>query len=508
MHVFYMIAYQLFGLNAWGYHAINIFFHAGVSVLVFLLTYRILARSGIPSPLFPSSAAAILFVTHPVHTEAVTPVMSITEPSLAFFYILSFYLYILSKENNKKILLFSALSFFFAALCKETAITLPIVLVAYDFVFDRKREKLADLSRRYTPYLLVAALYFIMRMHALGSFAPLNRHSELSLYQSFINIFPLITRYLMKLLLPVQLNAKYEFHPYISLYDFRVFLSLGVTIMILFILYWSAKRAKIVFLGLCLFAVPLLPTLYIRAIPYPFAERYLYLPSVGFALIIALCIARIIMKPQGPVVMAVVLPAVVGLYAYGTIQRNPVWRDEFSLWSDTVMKSPHDAIARANLGFALKSRGRLEEAIEQYRTAVGLDPNSEMFKALGVAYTAAGQTDKAIEAFESALRIQPNDATTYNDLGAVYEGLGMLDKAVEFYQAALKLNPDLPDTHYNLGLAYRREGLLDSAIVHFETAARLNPGDDEFRRSLADAYEMKNASQKTGREAKPLLQGR
>ncbi len=502
MHVFYMIAYRLFGLDAWGYHAMVILFHTGVSVLVFLLTYRILAHSGITFPLVSSSAAVILFITHPIHTEAVTPVMSITEPSFAFFYILAFYLYIRCKEKNKTLCPFSVLSFLLAALCKETALTLPVVLAAYDLVFDRKQEKRKDIAIRYAPYLFAGVLYFGMRLHALGSLVPLNRHSEFSIYQSLVNIFPLIIRYLGKFLVPVNLNAKYEFHPYASLFDTGVILSLAGTILLLSIVYLSARRAKTVFLGLCLAAVPLLPTLYIRAIPYPFAERYLYLPSVGFALILASCVAWIITKPKGPLALAVVLPMIVGLYAYGTIRRNQVWKDEFSLWSDTVTKSPHDATSRANLGYALLSRGRVNDAIEQYKTAVSLEPNSEMFKALGVAYTTIGQADKAVEAFDSALKIQPNDATTYNDIGAAYQQSGMLDKAIERYETALKLNPGLPDTHYNIGLAYQSKGLLDNAIKHFEIAVRLNPNDGEIRGRLAGAYEMKKRSQKNGHEAK------
>src|SRR3990172_9261254 len=115
MHIILMIDYYLFGLKPWGYHLINIILHAGVSVLLFLLI------------------AAILFAAHPIHTEVVAWVSGIPELSFTLFYLLSFYFYIEADDEYGNHFILSILFFFLSTLCKETALTLPILLIVYDY---------------------------------------------------------------------------------------------------------------------------------------------------------------------------------------------------------------------------------------------------------------------------------------------------------------------------------------------------------------------------------------
>ena len=195
MHLIYMLNYYIFGLKPWGFHLVNILFHAGVSVLVFIIGLRLLSEAqhqASASHMIPSFIAALLFATHPIHTEAVTWVAGLTDLSFTFFYLLAFYLYIQSGTDFKGAYLFSVALFFLASLCKEPALTLPIVLIAYDYTFKKNRDRISNYIMRYVPYLIVAGVYFILRSHALGGFAPQKRHTELSTYQYFINIYRII----------------------------------------------------------------------------------------------------------------------------------------------------------------------------------------------------------------------------------------------------------------------------------------------------------------------------
>ena len=161
MHIIYMSIYYVLGLNPWGFHLVSVLFHAGVSVMVFIITSRLLrdlrpqARVSSTTPAF---MAALLFAAHPIHTEAVAWAAGLPDLSFTFFYLLSFYLYIRSKDSNAPfsiVFFLSIASFFLAALCKEPALTLPLIIAAYDCTLQTCDgqiylipEKIHPLSRR------------------------------------------------------------------------------------------------------------------------------------------------------------------------------------------------------------------------------------------------------------------------------------------------------------------------------------------------------------------------
>ncbi len=150
MHIVYMLNYHLFGLKAWGFHLVNILIHCGVSVLVFLVIRRLLPEHRAlvsPAYLSPPFMAAMLFALHPIHTEAVTWISGLPDVAFTFFYILSFYIYVKSKAVLSGSYLFSVACFAVAALFKEPALTLPVILLAYDYIFREERAGLTYVKR-------------------------------------------------------------------------------------------------------------------------------------------------------------------------------------------------------------------------------------------------------------------------------------------------------------------------------------------------------------------------
>jgi hypothetical protein len=198
-------------------------------------------------------------------------------------------------------------------------------------------------------------------MRALGGFAPQRRYEMLNSYQYVINVFPLFIHYLEKLLLPLDLNAFYVFHPIASLLELKGILSFIGTIVFLVFLCLALKKNSVVFLGLLFVTVPLLPVLYIPALgENTFTERYLYLPSAGYVLVLAVFLSWAMEKlPRAGRGITIVSIAIIGLYTAWTIDRNTVWKNNFNLWSDTVKKSPESAMAHDGLGIAYASKGQL-----------------------------------------------------------------------------------------------------------------------------------------------------
>ncbi len=516
MYVIYMLTYYIFGLKSLGFHIVNILFHTGNSVLVFLVVSEIFRKfyhSDSVSYFSPPFIAAILFATNPIHTEAVTWVAGILDLSFTFFYLLSFYLYIRSgnsDKSSKRFYCLSVVSFLFAAFCKEPALTLIIILISYDWILrlarlrslTKEKVSLIQYSKKYIPYFIVAGIYLIARYYSLKGFAPIKVDITLTIYQWFINAVFLFIKDIGKLLFPTNLNIWHVFHPINSLLSIKGIVSFIIIIFYLCLVYISAKKNKIAFLGLLFIAVPLLPTLYAPALSQgfenAFTERYLYLPSFGFVLFFALAIRWInINKQKWNVIIAVIIMVIIGLYSLATIRRNAVWENSYTLWSDAVKKSPESSVAHKTFGYALFYTGRTKEGKEQLQIALKLDPGlvDEIINR-GIIYSKNGLINKAILEFNTALIFKPDSAVTHYNLGLVYDSEGLLEAAIEQYQITLMLKPDYADAHNNLGIAYGEKGLIDKAIEHFQSAIRLKPGDLYAYKNLARAYEMKGLREK------------
>jgi tetratricopeptide (TPR) repeat protein len=527
VNIVYMLDYHIFGMNPWGFHLTNILFHAGVSLMVFLvanlLLYKIqvLEPSGIQHTknriysaahtmplstdnLVPAFIAALFFATHPIHTEPVAWVSGVQDLSFTFFYLLSFYFYLRADGVWGKFSIVSLVFFFMATLCKETALTLPVLLFAYDYSFKRDTvlhftsNALYSLIKRYLPYLIVSGIYFILRFYVLGGFFTEKAHAHLSTYEYLINVFPLFAQYLWKLIIPINLNAAYEFHPVTSLLELKSIFSLAVSLGFILILYFARNRNSIVFFSLVWIAIPLLPVFYIPAVgENTFAERYLYLPSVGFVIILTIGlfgIARFyaLSRRALPIILFCVL-SITTLYSIGTIKRNLVWKDELTLWSDTVRKSPNSFLVHNNLGNAYYRQGRIDEALEEYRETLRLEPDyADAHNNLGIVYDKQGRTDEAIMEYRIALRLNPDYADAHNNLGKAYYIQGQIDEAVREYKEALRLNPELAEAHNNLGAIHYIQGRIDEAVREYKEAIRLVPGYADAHFNLGLAYKSKD----------------
>ncbi|KPK01603.1 MAG: hypothetical protein AMK71_04965 [Nitrospira bacterium SG8_35_4] len=532
MHATYMINVAVFGLQPWGFHLVNILFHAGVSVLAFFVASRLFAITGRPSSHVLPFITALLFAVHPIHTEVVSWIACFPELSFTLFYLWSFYFYMGAVQADRiassRQYSLSLVFFFLATFCKETALSLPLMLAVYDYCSTQNSFKPLRYVKRYIPFFFIAILYFAMRTIVLSEFAPLKRHSALSAYEYFINVFPLFAAYLKKLVLPLNLNVYYVFHPISSLLTTVGIFSLVVTLSFIIAAYVASRKNKLVFFNLMIIVIPLLPVLYIPALgENTFTERYLYLPSFGFVFLVALLVERLSERkpPLARVFFAAVL-ALACLYSVATVKRNMVWKNELTLWTDAVQKSPDGVLPHMQLGIAYSDQGDIAKALEQYQAALRINPEfadaytnigllfrdmgmvqqalDNYLKALmldpstpvihnniGVAYEALGMLDKAIASFRESLRINSQQPGVYNNLGNAYAKKGKLDMAIQEYRKALQIQDNNADAYNNLGIAFARKGMPDEAIVYFRAALEINPDVPGFHNNIANAYMMK-----------------
>ncbi|MGD0885159.1 MAG: tetratricopeptide repeat protein, partial [Thermodesulfovibrionales bacterium] len=447
------------------------------------------------SLLSPPFLGAVLFATHPIHTEAVAWVAGIPDLSYTFFSLLSFYFYMRYEEGTNGMFPLSVLSFFIAALCKEPALILPIILVAHDYIFGKKEAGYLPFIKRYIPYLLVAGAYLGLRYHALGGFSPQEPHVVLSAYGYIINVFPLFSQYLEKLLLPLNLNAFHVLHPISSVFETMGIVSLTVTAAFVVVTFLVFKKKNKICFCLLVTALPLLPSLYIPALgENVFAERYLYLPSFGLVLLIVLALSRAkTVNPGLASGLVIISLAVAVVYSAGTVSRNAVWRDNLTLFTDTVRKSPDAALPHNNLGNAYVKQNRLDEAVDEFIIALKFKPHfADAHYNLGTTYVKQNRLDEAVNEFIIALKLEPDDAVAHYNLGTAYANQNRLDEAVNEFITALKLEPDDAVAHYNLGNTYAKQNRPGEAVNEYIIALRLKPDYADARNNLGTAYANQN----------------
>ena len=509
MFLVFMADYHIFGLDPWGFHLTYVLFHALVTAAVFLFTSIIAFGGGsgdikegraVPF-LSPPFWAALLFATHPIHTQVVAW-NGAHEMGMTLFVLLATYFYVRGRHMT------GALCFLLSAFFKETAMVLPAVLIAWDASFNKgfllpfTKNKLAAAAKRYLPYLSVAALYMGLRTYALGGFTNVNHHKYLTVYEYIINVPTLFAKYLWKLLIPTSLTVAHTFHPVHSLLDWRSVVSFAVVAAYLAALGYLYKSRGPVFFLMILLVLPLLPVFYIPGLGvHVFGESYLYLPGVAFAVLSALLAHRLFGKlraggfgketgPFAPPGLALALiVTVTSVYAVGTVKRIPAWKSDFSLWSDAALKSPDSYVVRTNMGLAYAAMGELEKAEVEYRASIELDPGQHYtYNNLGDVLTELGRYDEAAFELMKGLAIEPEFADLHYNLGRAYHLSGRPGKALYYYKNAVSLQSDMVDGHNNLGHVYLSTGDLGSAIKSFKRAIELNDRNHYYHFYLGMAY--------------------
>lgn len=397
LYVVFMAENALFGLTPYWFHWVNVALHGANAILVFSLASRFLDRDGSGSVL-AAFFAALAFSVHTINSEVVNWVSASAE--LLFTFCVLSALRVHAGGEGAPRPLGAAVLFFAALLFKETAAAFLPLAVLYDLAAGKRARN----WKAYCFYIGAAAVYALLRFGAVGGVMH-HKQADLSAMEAFINVFPLIAAYMGKLLLPVNLSAIYDFHPVRSLYDWRVAAGAALALVFLLALFLSRRRTA-PFMGLLIMAVPLLPVLYVPALSSSaMADRYLYLPSAGFAVLLAALAARL--GPRAGRAAFVLGAVLLAAWAVGSFSRSQVWKSDRSLWADAVEKAPNTPNAHYNYAWAAHKAGDARTAVEHYRRALLLAPSADAHYNIGVIYMSQSMLDEAEKEFMAALAVDP-----------------------------------------------------------------------------------------------------
>ena len=503
----YFLIYALFNLNPLAFHLTSLLLHIFNVIAVYALVNII--RHDKKS----SMIAALVFACHPVLTETVNCI-SYNEDLLAtLFYLLALMLYIKAtvKENRPGLPLycFSLLSFVVALLSKEMAITLPVIIFLYDLTQKETtqtkgfiEQAVATIDRQklyYFGFVLVALGYLILRFKILVNPARSFSHSRADLFERIIFLPDHLFDYIKLVLFPLDLNAEYTFAYPERFLSFPNLFSFIVIIAITVGSFYIYKYSKGIFFGIWWFIVTLLPVSNLIEIHNPIAERYLYLPLVGFCMVISIMFCKVTVRSdpaQSKKIARLKYAILIGLlifYSLATVARNPIWKDNFSVWANTVEKSPDNPIVHGGLGLAYQERGFLDEAIRAFATAIELGPNmAKNHYNIGRVYEEKGLFENAIDAYKKAVELNPEYTDAHFNLANIYMRLQLKTHAINAYRKVIELDPGDLEAYNNLGVAYAMQGDVGSAVKMWEKVLEMDPNNQKAKGNIDKAKKIVN----------------
>src|SRR3989344_7225577 len=426
--VFYAVTYQIWQLNVFGYHLNSFLLHFFVAILLFFITLKITDKAAF------SFVAALFFAAHPVHTARITNMTAAFDAYGILFLLLSFFLYILfSKNGNENKKYFYWLSVFFnllALFSSEEAITLILILFLYDFSFNYKLNlnNAGTLLKKYMPYVIVTVFYLIIRFLVVERIGRGEFYFEHSLAGTFLTTIKVFVQYIIILFLPFGLTEERYVKFDTAFISTGFIISLAALLLIFFFFIKSYKKSKIVFFSIGWFFITLLP--FSNLVPQftIMADRYLYLPSYGFVLLLTLSIFQInkirLIKKYSNVIVVLLVLLITSSYTVLTIQRNAEWKDEFTLLSSDVEKNPLGTRLHHALALYYRDRGDYETALAYANRAVELaSKNYNAYENIGTINAYKKNYDEAIKFYSKALELNPDFYLAANNLGLVYSYL-------------------------------------------------------------------------------------
>ena len=490
----HFIDFKFYGIHPAGHHFSNMVFHTIVVLLVYqLFSLLLFSNSRI------ASVGAALFALHPIHTHSVTYVMGRTDILAALFYLWGLILLIKinhHKEKHSKVLkiIGACFCYFLSLLCKEIAITLPLIFCLYWFLWPSKHHPMKGYGL-WTPLLALCvtlAIYLSIRFMTVGIFAPEGAlPSWYSLWQR-VCIVPITCGfYLWKLFSPFRLC--YYSNIIVPGSWEEVFKSLFFWTSILMGLYFffSIKRAPKVSFAIGWIGFTLLPVLNIILIPTLAKENFLYIPSIGFCLFLPMFIGNgwgKTEKSHRRYRKFLPIPFIlIGLfYAGATLRRNTDYKDPIIYLESTIRNMiPVPPLQKEEVKFF--------EGVKNFYVS---------YKNLGILYQERRQWEKSAQAFENALKytasyFSPEYAATVKvSLGNVYEKMGKLEKASRILKEA-RPNASKPSQVDNLlGVISIKLGETEQAAFYFKRAIQENENFATAHYNLGILYLESNASQK------------
>jgi len=511
---FYTFAlnYHFHGLDVFGYHLVNVMIHLINTILVWWFVQLIFTTTRMKgeniaryqNPI--SLLTALLFLAHPIQTQAVTYITQRFACLATCFYLLSVCFYMKGRLTTAHLgksifyFLLSAVSCLLGMFTKEIVFTLPFIIILSEFTFLRQEKQ------RFRMIFLFPILLFCLIVPIMFSFnvekilftsIPSGSHDGdmITSGSYLLTQFRVIVTYLKLLVFPQSLNFDYDFILSKNIFDIATLLSIATLALVMFLACKLLRKHVLIAFGIFWFFITLIVESSFIPIRHVIFEHRVYLPSVGFCLA---AITGLFVIFNDVKRFAVVSTVLILLFSFLTFQRNEVWKDEIVFWTDVIEKSPNKSRGYNNLGFAYLEQGNFKKAVELLTKAIEMNPGkAQSYTNRGHAYSQLGDLELALEDLNRALKMNPNDPFSYLHRGEVFLKMQQVDLAMKDYSRFNEIGTNYADGYNRIGLAYFSLGKLKKALSAFEHALSLMPDSVAAHNNLGLVYGRLGLSQKS-----------
>jgi len=477
----YILDYQLYGLNPKGYLLTSLFFHIANSLILFMVLLRMTGA------LWQCSFVAALFAFHPLNVESVAWAAERKNVLSTLFWLLTMWAYIryAEKPNIKR---YGSMILFFilGLMSKPMLITLPFVLLLMDY-WPLRRFKLGqekgngDIPEKYTdkgpdilrlvrekiPLFLLATGAGIVTFIVQKSGGVLQSMESISLSARLTNAMVSYLEYLEKTVWPKGLAIFYS-HPGNALAAWKGILCGLALVGITAIVIKFIRKAPYFAVGWFWYLGTLVPVIgIVQAGVQAMADRYAYVPFIGIFIIVAWGVPELMAKWRHRNKVLIVLAGIwIPTLMVMTWTQVGHWKNSITIFKHTIRVTdktyPTFALAHYNLGEALVTEGKNEEAISHYKMAIELNPDlAAAHYNLGNALFAEGKNEEAISHYKTAIKIKPDFAEAYSNIGAVLFNAKMTEEAIDYFKEAIRIRPDYAAAQKNLETALRSMEMQD-----------------------------------------------
>jgi tetratricopeptide (TPR) repeat protein len=467
---------MIFGRDPRGWHLTTILLHLATTLLVYFLGRRLLVDE------FTAMTSAVVFGLHPAHIESVVWVSGVTEPLLAFFFILAFLCHLKGRESPGQRTLWLALALFFylvAMFEKETALVFPLLIMAFECIragtnagappwTNLVGRGVASLKPAW-PYLALTVAYLGARIHALGGFS--HQMSPMPFSTVLLTVPSLLAFWIRHLFWPVGLSTFYNYSP-VELPTLMNFTLPAIGDILLFLLaLLDARKSWVAAFALAWTVLPLLPPMDIRVFAgNDFAhDRYLYLPSVGFAILVALASRSVPARRDLvwgiPASQALALMVVVPFAAFGVVHESSYFANNGTFYEHCWRSAPESILTETNYGAELGEEGRYAESAELLNRVLRREPgNWNAIYNLALSDYHLGRLEEAEGYFTRAIRLSPEVASAHLYLGLVEFKMGRQRQAEASARRAIELDAHGYGYHFALAMMLKQRGNFSAAL--------------------------------------------
>jgi tetratricopeptide (TPR) repeat protein len=488
---------ELFALNPGAHHLVNVLFHTANVVLLFLLLLRLTGE------LWPVAFVAALFAWHPLHVESVAWISERKDVLSTFFALLTLLAYTryvqkfeirnpkseARRQSSKVFYGLSLLAFACGLMSKPMLVTLPFVMLLLDY-WPLKRvtsdqwqvSKVLRLALEKWPFFLLATVscvvtFLVQSQRSGDAVASLEL---VPLHYRVCNALVSYGLYLLKMVWPVGLAVFYPLPDHLT-WMLMAATTSAVVLIIISSFVWRAGRAHAYLpVGWLWFLGTLVPVIgLVQVGGAALADRYTYIPSIGvfIAATFGICdLADRFQCPQKAIATAAILILATCLIL--TENQLRYWYDSESLFAHALAVTKNNHVAHVNLGVALEQKGKLNEALAEYRAAEQLAPELyHIHNNLGNLLDNLGHPNEALAEYRWAVLLNPGLPSLHNGAGVVLAELGRFDEAMRQFKEATRLDPTYPWAHFEIGKMRLKQGRDAEAIDEFRAALRIEPNN-------------------------------